>query len=207
MNIQQLKALGLEKRWPRLARLQTEIAGLEKRNREAEVEVMRLRAEQGPARERDLDAEAKAIRAGKDSPEAKHEPEVRAKLERAERDSAVMSRALQAAREDLGHFLAKHKAPLYQDVLEERHKIAQEIADGARAALAAFSKHEDLAYLLKNLAPAAPRPENEPAQRLTTVVAGVGMVQRGPARGEVEGILQHLISLASDTTQGKTDAA
>lgn len=207
MNIQQLRQLDLESKWPRLARLQTEIAGLEKRSREAEVEVMRLRAELGPAREKDLDAEAKAIRAGKDSPEAKHEAEVKAKLERAERDSAVMSRALQAAREDLGHFLAKHQGELYRDVLAARAEIGAKVAESARAALAEYARYEDLHYVLKNLTPPPPSREGEPVQRLTQsfIGGGVQTTQRGPDRGEVEAMLQHLISLAS--SEGGKDAA
>src|SRR5215210_3612116 len=106
MNIQQLRALNLERQWPRLARLQNEIAGLEKSSREAEALVQQLQGQLAPAREKDLDAEAQAVRTGKDVPEAKHEPEVKKKLERATRDRDVMNRALQAAQTDLGTFLA-----------------------------------------------------------------------------------------------------
>lgn len=207
MDIRQLTTLGLEKRWPRLARLQTEIAGLEKRNREAEVEVMRLRAELGPAREKDLDAEAKAIRAGKEPPKSKHEPDVQRKLERAERDSAVMGRALQAAQTDLGTFLAKHQAELYRDVAVARSQIGARVAEAARAALVDYVRYEDLFYVLKNLTPPPPNREGEPVQRLTQsfIGGGVQTTQRGPDRGEVEAMLQHLISLAS--SEGGRDAA
>ncbi len=207
MNIQQLRALGLEKRWPRLARLQTEIAGLEKRNREAEVEVHRLRAELGPAREKDLNAEAKAIRAGKEPPDSKHEPDVQRKLERAERDSAVMGRALQAAQTDLGTFLAQHQAELYRDVQAARSQIGARVAEAARAALVDYVRYEDLLYVLKGLQPpAAPVESDAPPQRLTNVIIGpVATHRTGPDRGEVEQILTYLVSLASE--EGGKDAA
>lgn len=117
---------------------------LEKRARQAEVEVSRLKAELGPARERDLDAEANAIRSGGKVPDATNEPKVKAKLASAERDAAVMSRALQAAQTDHGAFLAKHRGELFADVAERRAQIARDAAEAAGTALQAYGRYEDL---------------------------------------------------------------
>ena len=193
-----LQSLGLEKQWPKLARLQAEIASLEKRNREADMKANRLRAELAPAREQDLSLEAKAIRSGDKVPEPKHEPEVQAKLDRAVRDAAVMSRALQDAQAELSHFLGKHQGELYQDVAAARNEIASKIAEAAREALASYGRYEDLRYVLKDLTP-PPEPidPTQPAQRLTTVFAGVQTTRSaGPDRGTVEGILSYLMGLA-----------
>ena len=209
MNIQQLQALGLESKWPRLARLQSEIAGLEQRNREVDVEANRLRAALGPARERDLDLEAKAVRAGGKVPEPKSEREVRTKLERAERDLAVMGRALQAAQTDLGTFLAQHQGALYEDVAQARAEIAAKVAESARVALADYVRYEDLFYTAKALQP-PPQPvdSNAPAQRLTQAFIGIHTTRSsGPARGDVEEALRYLVSLATGPGQGGEDEA
>lgn len=207
MNIP-LKSLNLESRWPRLTRLQDEVAGLEKRARQTEVEASHLKAELGPARERDLDAEANAIRSGGKVPEPKHEREIQTKLEKATRDAAVMSRALQAAQTDHGAFLAKHRGELFADVAGARSEIAAKVAESAREALAGFGRYEDIHYVLKGLQP-PPQPvdSNAPPQRLTQTLIGVATTQSGPARGDVEEALRHLISLATGPGQGDENAA
>lgn len=209
MNLQQLKLLGLEKRWPKLARLQGEIAGLEKRNREADTEVNRLRAELGPAREKDLDLEAKAVRSGGKVPELKNEREVQTKLERATRDAAVMGRALQAAQADLGTFLAEHQGALYEDVAQARAEIGRKVAESARAAIADYVRYEDLHYVLKSLQPPPAQPDfNAPAERLTTVIAGVKTTRSGgPDRGVIENALHYLMSLAENPVTGTEEVA
>ncbi len=75
-----LQSLNLQSRWPKLARLQDEAKSLEKRHQEAEMLVQQLQGQIGPARDRDLDAEARAVGAGRNSPEPTHEPEVKKKI-------------------------------------------------------------------------------------------------------------------------------
>lgn len=204
-----LKTLGLEKRWPRLSELGDEVAGLEKRLQESAAEVQRLQGQIGPAREKDLDLEAKALRADKKPPAPRHEPEIKGKLQGAERDRDVLARALESARADLGAFLERHRAELFEDIAAARGEIASRIAESARAALVAFAKHEDLHYVLKRLRPPVPENrENEPA-RSTTAFLGFGTTQQasGPARGEVEQILAYLVSLQAGEGAGAHDAA
>ena len=203
-----LQSLNLQSKWPKLARIQDEVKSLEKRAREAETEVSRLRAELGPAREKDLDLEAKAVREGKDAPEAKHEPAVTKKLERAGRDRDVMARALEAARTDLGVFLQQHRAELFADVVEQRAQIARDAAEAARTALQAYGRYEDLFYTVKALQPPVVAVDNNaPAQRLTQTVIGIATTQSGPARGETEAALRHVIALGTGPGQEGEDAA
>ena len=208
MNIQQLQALGLESKWPRLARLQGEIAGLEKRNREAEGQVQQLQAELVPARNRDLDAEARAVRSGRKSPEPTHEPDIQRKLERATRDRDVMQRALEAARTDYGAFLSKHRSELFADVAEARAEIAASVSEAAREALRGFGKWSDMHYTLKSLQPPVePADSTAPAQNIS-VVLGVGTARSsGPDRGEIEQALRYLVSLDPGPAQGDENAA
>jgi hypothetical protein len=208
MNIN-LKALGLEKKWPRLATLQAEIADLEKHTRQAEMEVDARRAAIQPAREQDLDAAAKAVRSGAKSPKTSNEDEARGRLQVAERNHAVMTRALENARTDYGAYLQKHRAPLFADVAQQRQEIAREAATAARVALAAYSRFEDLHYVLKGLEPPVVAADhNAPAQRLTTSVLGIKTTgPTGPDRGQVEQMLAYVASLGQDATEGDDDAA
>ena len=203
-----LEALDLESKWPKLARLQDEIRDLEKHARSAEVEVSTRRAAIQPAREQDLDAAAKAVRSGGKSPKTSNEDEAKGRLHVAERNHAVMSRALEAARTDMGVLLQQHRAALFADVAECRAQIAREAATAAREALVAYSRYEDLHYTLKALQP-PPQPvdSNAPPQRLTQTIIGVATTQGGPARGDVEEALRHLVSLGSGPSQGGEDAA
>ena len=199
-----LKALNLEARWPKLARLQDEIKHLEKHTRAAEVEVSTRRAAISPSRERDLDAAASAIRSGAKSPKTSNEDEAKGRPQVAERNHAVMTRALEAARTDYGVFLQKHRAELFRDVAKQRSQIAREAAASAREALAAYSRFEDLRYVLKGLEPPIEAADNTaPAQRLTTAVIGLQTTgSTGPDRGQVEAMLSYVASLGQDTTEG-----
>lgn len=203
-----LKNLGLGKSWPRLARLQDELAGLQEHARQAGTEVELLQNQLAPARERDIDAEAQALRAGKEAPEPTHEPEIQRRLERARRDQAVYARAVEAATSDLGAFRTKHRAALFADVAKARQQIALEVAEAARTALAGFSKHEDLAYLIKDLQPPAGSEEATGPAGSTNVFLGFQTTQQqGPARGHVEQTLAYLVGLASAGEAGGADAA
>ncbi len=202
-----LKALGLEKRWPRLAALQAEISDLEGRLHKARGAVHQAQGQLGPARERDLQSAGKAIRARKAVPEP--EPAVQAELEAADRMAEQVSRALQSAREDLGNFLAAHQGALHADVVQARRKVADRLAEYARACLADYSRHEDLGRTVHDLTPAEPLVEGAPAQRLTTSIIGVNLSPQSsaPPRGRVEQVLQHLIALAPAEEESGDDAA
>jgi hypothetical protein len=210
-----LKSLGLERRWPKLDRIQNEIASLERNLSRAEGEAQQARAQLGAAHERDIAAEAKAYRAGKAAPEPVHEPQVRAELEAAERRVAVTQHALQAAREDLGGFLAVHQSALYQDALEARDRIGREAARAAQEAQRSYSRYEGLSRTLKGLAPppsietGPPGSGDPPVMRTTN--SFIGMVhtarQAGPDRGRIEQVLGYLVSLGGGEEEGGSDAA
>ena len=204
-----LETLNLKTRWPKLARIQEEVADLEARHRKASAKAATLRAGLPGARERDLRLAAEAVRSGRKAPAASHEDAGRAKLEAAEREAAVLQRALQAAQADYGALVAEHRDGLYRGVAEARRKIAARIAESARAALADYAKHEDFAYTLKGLAPPPPSLEDQPVQRLTQVVGGAVMTTRsaGPPRGEVEGLLAYLIGLEEPASAEEGEAS
>jgi hypothetical protein len=203
-----LQGLGLAAKWPKLHRLQRGLADFRRRQQKAADEAQALRANLPHARERDLVAEANAVRQGKTPPEPTHEPAVEADLKAAERTRDVLARAVQAVHEDLGNHLARHQQDLYQDVLEARRKVAAGLAVHAREALARYGRYEDLARVVKDLRPAEPSNENAPAQRLTTVFANVvHTTQTGPARGDVEQTLSYLAGLGEAEEEGGSDAA
>ena len=102
-----LKALDLEKKWPKLARLQDEVRDLERHRLEAESKVAQIRAGIPGAREQDLNAAAKAIRSGAKSPTTSNEEEAKGRLAVAERNRDVMARAVEAAQSDVSQLPPK----------------------------------------------------------------------------------------------------
>lgn len=193
-----LRSLGLEQKYPRLTRLTTEVADLEQRLHKARAAQNLAQNRLPAARERDILAEAKAMRGGKRMPAPEEEPRVRAELEEAERQADRLAVALQSAREEHGEHLAAAQSDLYHDVRRARGAIAREGAEGAQVAQRAFARYSDLTYQLKALAPAEVLDENAPAQRLTNSFGGVITTARhaGPDRGTVEGVLSYIASLA-----------
>ncbi len=214
MNNIPLKSLGLEKRWPQLRKLQDEIADLEKRLHRARGAAHQAQGQLGPARERDLTDAGRAIRSGKAVPEPEHEPKVQAELEAADRMAEQVARALQAAREDFGHYLAAHQSALYQDVLEAHNRIGREVAQAAQEAQRSYSRYEDMRRTLKDLAPPPPSIETGPpgsdergVVRTTNSFIGMFRAQTGPQRGEIEAALSYLVSLGAEDQEGDDAAA
>jgi cell division protein FtsB len=204
-----LKALGLEEQWPRLAELQDEVGDLDKRQQETVAEVQQLRAQLDPAREKDLDVEAEAVRSGKKAPAPVSEQKVKAKLEGAERNQRVLAKALEAARQDMAVLIGQHQTELFEDVAAVRSEIAAKVAKSAREALAGFVQWSDMHYTLKRLAPPAGSVEGSvPALDSLTLIGAVTTQGSGPARGDVEQTLHYFISLAStDDERSGTNAA
>ncbi len=192
-----LKELGLESRWPELARLQEDLAKFQRRQQEAAARATTLEQQLPAMRARDIQAEVEALRKERKRPEPRHEPRAREELEAAERERDVAARVVQSLHEEIGAFMAEHQPAVYQDVLAARDDIGRQVAEHARAALAAYSRFEDLGRTLKQVRPAEPVPEDMPARRLTNAFAGViGTQSVGPARGEVEAMLAYLMGLA-----------
>lgn len=208
MNLGQLEALGLSKRWPKLRQHLEEVASFERHRLQAESKVGTLRAQLPAAHEKDLDAEAQAVRAGKGIPLPEAEPKLQAELDVATRESVVMARAAESARADLDRFMQQHQQQLFEDVAEARSQIASKAATAASEALAAYGKYEDLKYLVRSLQPPPAQPDhNAPAARLTQSIVGVATTRGGgPSRGDVEAMLSYLISLGASPEEGENAA-
>jgi hypothetical protein len=189
-------------KWPRLRALREEEANLEKKLANQGAEVAQLKAALPAARDKNLDASAKAVRAGEKPPAAMHEPKAHAAVKAAEQNYQITQRALEATRADYAKHLARHQPAVYADVLETRKALANEAAEGARKALGAFGRWHEMRYVLRDLAPPqAPPQENMPARPLTNVMIGAGVQttrSAGPDRGVIEQMLGYLISLAEE---------
>jgi hypothetical protein len=201
-----LQQLGLEKRWPGLAELQSEVVNLTRQVEKAGGEARALEAQLQQAKHKDLDREASAVRSGRKAPAPTEEPKVQKQLEAAQRNGLVLSRALEAAQMDLGVLRAKYQGELYEDVVEARAKVAKSLAGHAKRALADFSRWSDLHYTVKDLMPVVPLDENRPAERSTLVPAVQVVTSPGPDRGRVEQMLSYLVSLAPTEEEGKEEA-
>src|SRR5215210_3893504 len=107
-----LNRYGLEEKWPKLGAMRQEVADLVARQGEAEAAVVAARNAISAAQERDAEAAAKAIRAGKSVPDGEHEKKARATLEDAQRNLAAYTRAAQDAKSDLARFTAEHRGEI-----------------------------------------------------------------------------------------------
>jgi hypothetical protein len=204
-----LQTYGIADKWPKLRKLQKEVADLEQRRDEAEREVMFARNGIPAARDKDAEAASVAIRIGRPMPQPKHEAEALAALEGAERTSAALSRAVQSARADLNEYMAQHSGEIRASVVEALRDKAHQLARHAREAAVLFGQIEDSRYDLKALAPPpAPPDENAPAQRLSTSVIAIGTARStGPARGDVEQMLGYLAGLEARFVEPGADNA
>jgi hypothetical protein len=193
-----LDRYGIADKWPRLRKKQEEVANLERRRGEAEQEVLAGRDAIPAAQERDAEAAAKAIRAGKSVPEPGHEVKARAQLEAAERTAAAFTKAAADAQSELDAFIAGHRDELRAAMVAALNANDQAIAYHAQEAQRRYAFREDARYDLKAFAPPpSPPDENAPAQKLSTSVIAIGTQRSvGPARGEVEQMLAYLASLA-----------
>ncbi len=194
LDLVPLRDLGLEKRWPKLTKLQDELIGLEQHRQRAEEQASLLQNGLPSARERDLAEAAAAIRGGSDLPGNAHEEAIIAELERARRDAVVYQRAVAAAQTDIGVLRTQHQAELFNDVTQRRAEIAAEMAEGARTAAAAYTRYADLERLVTTLEPVAGVEEtDQPARSVTHILFATG--RQAPERGEIEGTLGYLVGL------------
>ena len=203
-----LKRYGLANRWPKLAKLQAEIASLERRGGEVEGEVMAARNAIPAARDKDAEAAAKALRSGKGMPPAKHEAEALAALEGAERTLVALTKAVQDAQSDLARLMASHREKILAAVIDVLRDNGHELAHHAREASRRYAFHMDAHYDIKALAPPAPPNENAPAARNSFTVMGIHTTRSvGPARGHVEEMLAYLAGLEGQYAEPDTEEA
>ncbi len=194
LDLVPLRDLGLAARWPKLAKLQDELVGLEQHRQRAEEQASLLQNGLPSARERDLAAAAEAIRAGGDLPGSTHEESIVAELERARRDAVVYARAVSAAQSDIGALRAKYQEELFRDVAGERQKIAKRMSDAARIAASEYARYADLERLVTTLEPVAEVEEtDQPARSVTHILFATG--RQAHERGEIEGTLAYLAGL------------
>jgi hypothetical protein len=196
---------------PELRELQQKVAGLERERNEAQVQAGQLRVRVGEAHNEDLNAEALALNAGKKVPRPKA-PELEAQRQEAERTLEVLERRLSLAQAEVSKYIAAHHEEIHARLTEAEQREAAKVAEAARQTLADLSRYWKLGEDRKTLKPYSqvPPDENAPAQRLSTTVIGVrtqGAGGAGPQRGEIEGVLSHLASLASPKAEGAQGAA
>ena len=192
-----LERYGIADKWPKLNAMRQEIADLEARRGEAEAAVVAAREAIRAAQEQDAEAAAKAIRAGKSVPDAKHERKALAALEDAQRSLAAYTRAAADAQSDLARFTAKHRAEIRADILGALRDKAQRLNEHATEAAQLYATIADSQYDLKELTP--PPPSEEPAGSGQNMVSIVSVTRQsfGPNRGDVEGALSYLAGLVN----------
>jgi hypothetical protein len=192
-----LDALGLK--WPKLDGQQEEVRSLINQHAEAVQAVAKLEAQRPDARERDLDAAAAAIRAGKEAPAPKAEPALERKLESAMRTRDAFSRAVSNAIGELEAFKRVHAASLEADATFSLEALRSQLADKAKQTAALYEEAESAAASVKKLAPPAVAPPQSLAAGQDTVYAPqfVARTSRsaGPERGTINLVLSHLQAL------------
>jgi hypothetical protein len=196
----ELDALGLN--WPKLQERQAEARHLIAQHAEASQAVTTLEAGRVTAREEDLDAGARALRAGSAVPPAKAEPALEKQLVGARRTREAYERAASSAISDLESFKRQHAAALEADASRSLGVLRSQLADKAKQTASLYAESEAAAQSVKKLAiPAPPPAETGPpgssgAAATSTVFAPqfVATTSRaaGPSRGEIERVLLYL---------------
>jgi chromosome segregation ATPase len=182
-----------------LKQLAQRVASLEQERGQVAGEAHRLRLQVQQAREKDLNAEALALNAGKKPPEPT-EPKIRLQLEDAERRVEVLQRRLQLAQSDVAVYISEHRAELRESLIAALGDRAHQLAEHARAAARLYGEIMDgQRPLRKELAPPAPVEEATGTGQNTVDLAAV--VHRGNVygepfeRGHVESMLSYLAAL------------
>jgi len=199
-----LDALGLN--WPRLAAIQNEARHLIAQHAEASQAVATLEAGRVTAREDDLDAGARALRAGSSVPPPKAEPALEKKLVGARRTRDAFERAASSVISEMDAFKRQHAGALEADAARSLEALRSRLSDSARQTTGLYAEAEAAAQSVKKLAPpAAPPAETGPpgsgeAARSTVLapqfVATTSHRSASPDRGTVERVLSHLAGLA-----------
>ncbi|MBA3952013.1 MAG: hypothetical protein H0X57_09090, partial [Rubrobacter sp.] len=133
-----LEKFGLQERYPKLAALQREVHKLDARRIEAERDLVAQRQGVGQARQKDTEAASKALRAGSNMPQAKHEAAAHEKVGEAERNLEVLQHATAAAAQDLTDAQRKHSGALIEDLKSARAEAAKRVAGQATTLLADY---------------------------------------------------------------------
>ena len=194
-----LERFGLQERYPKLVALQKEVADLDARRAAADGELVALRQGVGPAKQKDAEAAGKALRAGSDMPQAKHEADAHEKVLKAERKLAALEDATATAAQDLTAEQRKHAAALLEDLGRARAETAKRVAGQATTLLKDYGLFLDAEDIGKRFAPPAPvSDESAPAQDTTFIINAPRATPTGPQRGDVEAVLSHLARLEAD---------
>jgi hypothetical protein len=192
-----LDALGLN--WPRLAAIQNEARHLIAQHAEASQAVATLEAGRVTAREDDLDAGARALRAGSAVPAPKAEPALEKKVEGAIRTRDAFSRAVSNAIEELEVFKRMNAGALEADAARSLGVLRSRLAENAKKTAALYAEAEAAAASVKKLAIPAPAPPESSAAGQDTVYAPQFAARTsrsaGPERGEIDRVLSHLVAL------------
>ncbi len=190
----ELDALGLN--WPKLQERQAEARSLIDQHSEASQAVTTLEAGRGAAREDDLDAGARALRAGSSVPPPKAEPALEKKLVGARRTRDAFERAASSAISEMDAFKRQHAGALEADAARSLGVLRSRLSDSARQTTGLWSEAEAAAASVKKLAPPAPPPPESSAAGQDSVYAPqfVATTSRaaGPSRGEIERGLLYL---------------
>jgi len=193
----ELDALGLN--WPKLQERQAEARHLIAQHAEASQAVTTLEAGRGAAREDDLDAGARSLRAGSAVPAPKAEPALEKKLVGARRTRDAFERAASSAIAELSDFKLKHAASLEADAARSLAVLRRKLSDHARQTAALYAEAESAAASVKKLAPPAVAPPESSAAGQDTVYAPQFAARTsrsaGPERGEIDRVLSHLVAL------------
>lgn len=192
-----LERYGIADKWPKLTAMRQEVADLEARRGEAEAAVVSARDAIRAAQEQDAEAAAKAIRASKSVPDAKHERAASAFLEDVQRSLAAYARAATDAQADLARFTAKHRAEIRADILGALRDKARRLNEHATEAAQLYATIADSHYDLKHLTP--PPASEEPSGTGQNMVSIINVTRQsfGPNRGDVEGALSYLAGLVN----------
>lgn len=171
---------------PELTKLQQNVADLEQESYEAESRVSLLHQELQAAQEADLDAEARALNAGRKPPKQKS-PEVEHSLKGASRRAEVLRPRLALAQHDLSAYEAANAHHLAGLIREAKAEKSHEVAELAAPLAKALGEYQQPDLDLRALRPHLEAPAQENHGKPADSVHFLGNFGRNNAFGETVG--------------------
>ncbi|MEJ7815962.1 MAG: hypothetical protein WKF53_12385 [Rubrobacter sp.] len=205
-----LERLGLIPKFKRLAAVQEEAATLIARYWAADRDVRTLEAGRSDARDKDLEAGARALRAGKEAPEGHtptHESALDKDLTTVTRTRDVLERAVTDVIAEAMALKQKNAAALTREMDAAIRSRAASLAEHARQAARLYAEVEDAERDVRRLIPPPPAAslENVPAGPTRVIFAPLTRGVASPTRGDIERILAYLTSLGAPESPGEAD--
>lgn len=191
-------------RLPELAKIEETVASLEREVSAAQQRVLGLAQRLQQTKAQDLDNAARAANAGRRRPQPKA-PDVASQLDEAEDALALLQRRLELAQQDRSLYVPERGQEIISVMLEARDDQASAVAKHAGETLQALLTMyatEDQGRAIERQVPVPVETNTSDPSPITNIYSVTQTLNTGsgaPRRGDIQSILEYLISLGTGT--------